>query len=283
VGLAALLAAAGGLAANAATEAGRWPWPLETVRTHPWPALGVLTVAVVAAQLWLWWGAAAGTPTRPELTPEAGRTGPPAQTRTARRSPPRNPHFTGRQAQLDGIRTALTQGRPGTATALRGLGGVGKTQLAVEYAYRFAGDYDVIWWIDAERPALIADQLGQLAEALDLPGADAEIACAELRRRDRWLLVFDNAGDLDRAQQLLERSLSLDEARYGPDNPNIAIRLANLANVLCDRDRPAEAVPLLRRATAIDEAAYGPEHPRVTRRRAHLAAALKQADNTARH
>lgn len=67
VGLAALLAVAGGLAANAATEADRWPWPLETVRVHPWPALGVLTVAVVAAQLWLW-GAAAFTPAKPELT-----------------------------------------------------------------------------------------------------------------------------------------------------------------------------------------------------------------------
>src|SRR5664279_506391 len=47
--------------------------------------------------------------------------------------------------------------------------GVGKTQLAIEYAYRSAADYDLIWWIDAEQPALIAAQLGALADPLHLP------------------------------------------------------------------------------------------------------------------
>src|SRR4051794_23905396 len=113
--------------------------------------------------------------------------------------PPRNPRFTGRDGMLNELRRRL---RTGEATlvvqALYGLGGVGKTQLATEYAHRFAADYDLVWWIDAEQPVLIPGQLAVLAARLDLPSGPTvadlvERLLAELRRRDRWLLVFDNA------------------------------------------------------------------------------------------
>ncbi|WP_448612201.1 FxSxx-COOH system tetratricopeptide repeat protein [Geodermatophilus sp. URMC 60] len=113
--------------------------------------------------------------------------------------PPRNPRFTGRDGMLTALRRRLRTGE-GTLTvqALYGLGGVGKTQLAIEYAHRFAADYDLAWWIDAEQPVLIPDQLAALATRLHLgPGPTvtdtAERLLAELRRRDRWLLIFDNA------------------------------------------------------------------------------------------
>jgi TIR domain/NB-ARC domain len=113
--------------------------------------------------------------------------------------PVRNPGFTGRDALLGEVREALLSGDRAVVQALHGMGGVGKSQLAVEYAYRFAGAYDLAWWVNAEEPGLISAQLAGLAEELGcLPhGAGLEVAqravLGELRQRDRWLLVFDNA------------------------------------------------------------------------------------------
>jgi DNA-binding SARP family transcriptional activator len=113
--------------------------------------------------------------------------------------PARNPHFTGRDDMLIELRRRLHAQEPTLIVqALYGLGGVGKTQLAIEYAHRFAADYDLVWWIDAQQPVLVPDQLVRLADKLGLattrPVADTvDLVLAELARRDRWLLVFDNA------------------------------------------------------------------------------------------
>ena len=115
--------------------------------------------------------------------------------------PARNPGFTGRDDLLAGVREQLLAGDKAVVQALHGMGGVGKTQLAAEYAHRFAGTYDLAWWINAEQGGLIGDQVAALGLALGCvqPGAGTEAVrmavLAELRHRGRWLLVFDNAED----------------------------------------------------------------------------------------
>jgi transcriptional regulator with XRE-family HTH domain len=115
--------------------------------------------------------------------------------------PARNPGFTGRDDLLAGVREQLLAGDKAVVQALHGMGGVGKTQLAAEYAHRFAGAYDLAWWINAEQGGLIGDQVAALGLALECVQPEAGTVAvraavlAELRHRGRWLLVFDNAED----------------------------------------------------------------------------------------
>ena len=65
------------------------------------------------------------------------------------------------------------------------------------------------------------------------------------------------------AEPLMRRALAIDEKSYGPEHPNVATHLNNLAHLLQDTNRLGEAEPLMRRALAIDEKSYGAEHPTV--------------------
>jgi tetratricopeptide (TPR) repeat protein len=113
----------------------------------------------------------------------------------------RNLNFTGREELLRDLRASLTSGQPAALTqAIKGLGGVGKTQLAVEYAYRHAAEYQVVWWMRSEEAATLAADYTALAPALGLPGetiADQNIVREVVRRwleqHQDWLLIFDNA------------------------------------------------------------------------------------------
>jgi hypothetical protein len=117
--------------------------------------------------------------------------------------PLRNVNFIGRQELLESLHTELSMS---TATAvlpgaLHGMGGIGKSQIAVEYVYRHAGEYDLIWWIPSENPSEIQTSLVSLAKRLELPVEQSidtavpavleALGAGEPYRR--WLLVFDNA------------------------------------------------------------------------------------------
>ncbi|GIF96610.1 FxSxx-COOH system tetratricopeptide repeat protein [Catellatospora citrea] len=129
------------------------------------------------------------------------------------RLPNRTGKFVGRAAELQTLRDRLasdvTVMLPQT---LYGLGGVGKTQLAVEYAHRFAADYDLVWWVPAEDLGTARRRLAELAAELGLPIGDTQPETIQrlldaLRRGEpyaRWLLIFDNAeGPTDELLALL--------------------------------------------------------------------------------
>jgi MinD-like ATPase involved in chromosome partitioning or flagellar assembly len=119
----------------------------------------------------------------------------------------RNPAFTGRSQILESLRDQLRGGKQAavlpTPATLYGLGGVGKTQVALEYAHRFMADYDLVWWIEAEQPDQVMLSLAELARRLDLRVGDNVAEAAEVAREalrvgikvDRWLLIFDNADE----------------------------------------------------------------------------------------
>ncbi|MET7621290.1 FxSxx-COOH system tetratricopeptide repeat protein [Streptomyces sp. NPDC005408] len=116
--------------------------------------------------------------------------------------PSRNGGFTGRDLLLEDLRDRFTQsGGTPQKQVLVGLGGVGKTQVALEYAHRYRESYEVVWWIDAAEPSVIAAELAGLAPELGIEHGDtASTARSVLRALRRgsphrnWLLVFDSAG-----------------------------------------------------------------------------------------
>ncbi|MFD4912038.1 FxSxx-COOH system tetratricopeptide repeat protein [Streptomyces virginiae] len=129
------------------------------------------------------------------------------------RVPRRNPRFTGRNDVIGTLREALVEAPPGASTVtLLGLSGVGKTQVATEYAYRFASEYDVVWWVPAEDRPTLRERLADLAPALGLPrgagsyGEQIRAVLEALRRGNpygRWLIVFDGCDNPDDLIDLL--------------------------------------------------------------------------------
>ncbi|MFI7542585.1 FxSxx-COOH system tetratricopeptide repeat protein [Actinoplanes sp. NPDC049599] len=113
----------------------------------------------------------------------------------------RNPDFVGRKQLLQILRRRLLGSKSVVVQALHGMGGVGKTQLAIEYCHRYSDYYDIVWFFAAERTDILGDQYADLAVEAGLASRDIDTASAvrivraHFRSSDRWLVIFDNAED----------------------------------------------------------------------------------------
>lgn len=135
------------------------------------------------------------------------------------RVPARNARFTGRENDLQELRGQLrSHGRSVVLpVTLQGLGGVGKTQIALEYAHRFRTDYDLVWWLDCGQPAFIDASLADLAVQMQSafgisPPANANVeelahlvldVLGQANPMPRWLLIYDNAEDIEEIEPYL--------------------------------------------------------------------------------
>jgi len=127
--------------------------------------------------------------------------------------PPRNRAFTGRGNELERLRELLQNRKVAVLLPANedevGSGGLGKTQLAREFVYRYRAEYDLVWWIAADQRELVPVELARLARRIEEHRTAAEgfaatgvtpnasTALDQLRRGSptpHWLLVFDNAG-----------------------------------------------------------------------------------------
>jgi tetratricopeptide (TPR) repeat protein len=125
-----------------------------------------------------------------------------------------HPSFTGRDELLAALHHSFARPRGAIySQVLAGLGGVGKTQLAAEYAYRHRAEYGLVWWVRAEhRTTLVGDYaaLGTKAGLPPHPDQDAALAAVrnwlEHERRRRWLLILDAVEGPQTLRELVPQS-----------------------------------------------------------------------------
>ena len=111
----------------------------------------------------------------------------------------RNPFFTGREHVFGKLYDALNSSK---IQVINGLGGMGKTQTAVEYAYRYKNEYKAVLWSRADSCDSIFSGFTAIAQVLGLPQKDendqniiVKAVCCWLEENQQWLLILDNADD----------------------------------------------------------------------------------------
>ena len=171
------------------------------------PVAGSNTGVMISAKKVIIGAAGAAEPGHGSPAPVANRLGAGNEERAGDTLPPRNPAFTGRDDTLAEVERRLAGG-PVAVVAVRGLGGMGKSQVALEYAHRMrdSGRCQLAGWVRADSVVTAAEDLAALAPLLGVAadGPAGEVAAsvvAALRARRDWLVVFDNAqlpGDLVR-------------------------------------------------------------------------------------
>src|SRR5262249_17333825 len=128
----------------------------------------------------------------------------------------RNPYFTGREDVLSQLyRTLHTENIVALShpQGISGLGGIGKTQLALEYAYRYSTEYQAVLWVRADSMATLTSSFVELAHVLELPerheqGQEiiVQAVLRWLRLHTHWLLIYDNIDDISTIELFLPKA-----------------------------------------------------------------------------
>lgn len=115
-----------------------------------------------------------------------------------------NPFFTGRTDVFAALHGNFHRGTSHCIQSLNGMGGIGKTQIAIEYAYRYRGTYQAVIWIQGSSRELLESELFALAHALSIPERDCtheQKLLAAIKRwfqcHSNWLLIIDDIGDFE--------------------------------------------------------------------------------------
>jgi tetratricopeptide (TPR) repeat protein len=199
----------------------------------------------------------------------------------------RNRHFTGRDELLELLHDRLCEKKPkqyNHRIALYGLGGVGKTQVALEYIYRYQEYYDTIYWISgADEAALLSgfQEIARRTGCVELSLKPADVALGvltHLHQQRRWLFIIDNLDD----ESLLEGYLP--EIRDG-GHTLITTRNQDVLSIPAEGFevgilRPVEAAELLCTRSQISQAdspAYKDEAMRIVGDLGYLPLAIEQA------
>lgn len=127
----------------------------------------------------------------------------------------RNPFFTGREDILKRLHETLASNQAhmmalSQTLAVSGLGGIGKTQTALEYAYRYRNEYRAVLWVRADTREMLVGDFVSIAGLLNLPEKNEQDHNLTIRALHRWLqenngwlLILDNADDLETVSQFM--------------------------------------------------------------------------------
>jgi tetratricopeptide (TPR) repeat protein len=200
----------------------------------------------------------------------------------------RNPHFTGRDELLNLLNEKLRDTGAKKYThrvAIYGMGGVGKTQLAIEYVHRNDAKYDSIFWISSADQAALLSGFQEIARItgcvpnLDENSKPVEVAKAVLmwlRKHDGWLLVMDNMDEIEVAIDYLPEIGKGGHTLITTRNPNhLTIPAEGLQIPVLGKDAAVEL--LLLRGEITDDSPARKHAAEIVAELGYLAIAIEQA------
>jgi tetratricopeptide (TPR) repeat protein len=202
----------------------------------------------------------------------------------------RNPHFTGR----DELLTLLSEKLRDTSAkkynhrvAIYGIGGVGKTQLAIEYVHRNEMKYDSIFWISSADQAALLSGFQEIARITGcVPNVDANLKPAEiakevllwLRNHDGWLLVMDNMDEIEVAIDYLPEIRKGGHTLITTRNPNhLTIPAEGLQIPVLSEDAAVELLLLRGEIDCADDSPDRKHAAEIVAELGYLALAVEQA------